>query len=114
MTASDALAPEGIPDDLPDVDGAVVLPTFALLARFPERAPDAATAVEQVRARLAAAGQPSSDLRVEREERDGLVEVEARFVLASTDEHVAVAGLSEELRAAGLEPDEVWVGARLG
>lgn len=105
---------EPLPEGLSDDDGEVVLPTFALLARFPEPAPSPEAAVEQVRARLVAAGQPFDDLRVEREESNGIVEVEARFVMASVDESVAATGLHDELRSAGLAPDEVWVDRRLG
>lgn len=86
----------------------VALPTFAILARFRERATTAREAIASVEARLTAAQEPFHHVDVERQEDDDNWMVVARFVLVSVDGHTAVVGLHETLMAAGLAPDEVW------
>lgn len=100
-------------DDLSDEPAEDVLPTFAVLARFAEQAPDGETAVRQVMTRLGEAEEPFHEVRVERQEDATTWMVVARFVMVSVDAGTAVAGVSETLTDAGLRPDEVWAGPRV-
>lgn len=101
------------PVDLPDENGMdeVVLPTFTVLARFRESAPDGPSALHQVVDRLTTAAEPFHEVTVREQDGDQLVLV--RFVLVSIDAQTAVAGLSETLTSAGIVPEEVWAGAQL-
>ncbi len=92
-------------DELPD-EG--VLPSFAVLARFPAVGPDGDAAAAAVRERVTAARGLYDDVRVERQEPDGTWLVEVRFVVVSVDASTAVQGVVETLTAAGPAPDEVW------
>lgn len=91
-----------------DADIDPVLPTYAVLARFRQFAPDATSAVRAVVERLTLAEEPFHEVDVERVEADGLHLVVARFVLVSVDGETAVHGLHTTLVGADLEPDEVW------
>lgn len=97
-------------DGLGDTDD-VVLPTYAVLARFREIATDGETAARRVVERLTAAQEPFHEVTVHPDGDEHLVVV--RFVLVSVDAGTAVAGLSETLAAAGLRPDEVWAATEL-
>ena len=100
--------PLGSDDELaPDED--VNLPTFVVLARFPEAGESAEQAEASVRARLTAARGLFDDVSVERREDDGTWLFEVRFVVVSVDARTAVTGVSETLTRARLSPDEVWV-----
>ncbi len=92
----------------PGVDE-IVLPTYAVLARFRQDAPDGDEAVRLVAARLSAAGEPFQDVLVERQEGPRTWMVVARFVVVSIDGHTAVGGVVETLALSGLDPDEAWV-----
>ncbi len=87
----------------------VVLPTFAVLARFRESATSGDAAVLAVQTRLTDADEPFDQVVVERQEGHTTWMIVARFVLVSVDGHTAVLGLDETLRGAVLAPDEVWV-----
>jgi hypothetical protein len=89
--------------------GELVLPTFAILARFIESAATGDDAVRAVVARLSEREEPFHEVVVERQEGTGRWMVVARFVVVSVDAHTAVCGVSETLDGAGLEPDEVWM-----
>lgn len=97
-----------------DTSSDLVLPTFAVLARFRERADSGERALAQVAERLRSHHEPVHEVELERQETDGEWMVVARFVLVSIDPATAVAGLSETLTAAGLPPDEVWAAQQLG
>lgn len=88
--------------------GDLVLPTFAILARFRVQADTEREAVETVVARLTAAQEPFHEVTAEPREPDGSWLVDVRFVLVSVDGHTAVVGLDETLREAGTAPVEVW------
>lgn len=91
-----------------DTTSDLVLPTFAVLARFLQRAGTADEAVAAVAEQLRSHDEPVHEISVERQETEGEWMVVARFVLVSVDAATAVAGLSETLTAAGTPPDEVW------
>jgi hypothetical protein len=91
----------------------LVLPTFAVLARFREQATAPEAAVRAVTARLTEAQEPFHEVDVEREDAPGTYLVVARFVLVSIDGQTALAGLHDTLVAAGLAPDEVWLDGRV-
>jgi hypothetical protein len=91
----------------------VVLPTFAVLARFRQAAPDGDSAVRAVVGALTAAEEPFHEVVVERQEDAATWMVVARFVVVSLDAHTAVAGVDEALRFAALTPDEVWSDGQL-
>lgn len=96
-----------------DTSSDLVLPTFAVLARFRERAETGEQALSQVAERLRSHDEPVHEIEIERQESDDEWMVVARFVLVSIDPATAVAGLSETLTAAGTPPDEVWAGQQL-
>ena len=87
----------------------MALPTFAVLARFQERAATGEEAARSLVARMTLAEEPFHEVRVERQDSDGCWLVLVRFVIVSIDAHTAVLGLSETLTDAGMLPDEVWV-----
>ncbi|MCW2498568.1 MAG: hypothetical protein JWN87_244 [Frankiales bacterium] len=89
--------------------GELVLPTFAVLARFRESAATSDAAVRSVAARLADRDEPFQEVLVERQEGPESWMVVARFVVVSIDAQTAVLGVSETLGGAGLAPDEVWM-----
>lgn len=91
----------------------LVLPTFAVMARFREVAATQDDAVRSVVARLTEREEPFHEVVVEREEEPGTWMVVARFVVVSIDGHTAVLGVSETLQGAGLVPDEVWLDAQV-
>ncbi len=99
---------------LDDTSTELVLPTYAILARFREPAETSDQAMAQVAARLRSHDEPVHEISVERDEGGGVWMVIARFVLVSIDAGTAVEGLHETLTAAGLPPDEVWAGERVG
>ena len=106
VPGADGDGPDGVGEDGLDEPS---LPTFVVLARFPEAADSAALAEQSVRGRLTAARGLYDDVRVERREDDGTWLLEVRFVVVSIDARTAVTGVSETLTGAGLSPDEVWV-----
>jgi len=91
----------------------VVLPTYAVLARFRQGATDADAAVRAVVTALTDAEEPFHEVEVERQEDAGTWMVVARFVVVSLDPHTAASGVSDTLQLAGLLPDEVWCEGRL-
>jgi len=93
--------------------GELVLPTFALLARFRESGPTGEDAVRSLIVRLTEAEEPFHEVEVERQESPDAWMVVARFVLVSVDGQTAVGGLKDVLQQAGLRPDEVWVDRQL-
>ena len=97
-----------------DTSTELVLPTFAVLARFLETADSGDAAVAQVAERLRSHDEPVHEIRIEREEAPGAWMVVARFVLVSVDAATAVAGLQETLTAAGVATDEVWADGQVG
>ena len=92
----------------PGVDE-IVLPTYAVLARFRQEALDGEEAIRLVAARLTAADEPFQEVLVERQDGPRTWMVMARFVVVSIDNHTAVVGVAETLALSGLRPDEVWV-----
>ena len=84
------------------------LPTYAVRARFAERAPSAEHAERALRARLTAAHGLYDDVRVEREEDDGTWQLQVRFVVVSVDAQSAVRGVAATLADGGQPADEVW------
>jgi N-dimethylarginine dimethylaminohydrolase len=98
---------------LDDTSTELVLPTFAVLARFRETAADGEQAVAQVRERLRSHDEPVHEITVERQEGPQDWMVVARFVLVSVDAHTAIAGLQETLTSVGVPPDEVWADAQV-
>lgn len=101
-------------DDLPeDADGAAVLHSFGVLARFRCAAADPQDAERLVRSQLEPVRGLYDDARVEPQEPDGRWAVDVRFVVASVDGENAVEGVHTTLREAGLQPDEAWVAERL-
>ena len=86
----------------------LVLPTYAVMARFRASGATGDQAVRQVVVALTEAEEPFHEVQVERQEEDGSWMVVVRFVLVSIDGQTAVVGLHETLVAAGLNPDEVW------
>lgn len=97
-----------------DTSTELVLPTFAVLARFREQAADAESAIAQVAERLRSHQEPVHEISVERQEGPGEWMVVGRFVLVSIDAGTAVGGLHETLTSAGLPPDEVWADSQVG
>ena len=87
----------------------MALPTFAVLARFQERAASGEEATRTLVERMTRSEQPFHEVRVERQDSAGCWLVLVRFVIVSIDAHTAVFGLSETLTVAGMVPDEVWV-----
>lgn len=100
-------------DDLPDADGAPVLHSFAVLARFRRSAADGAQAESLVRRELEPVRGLYDDARVEPQEPDGRWAVDVRFVVASVDGETAVEGVHTTLREQGLVPDEAWLSEKL-
>ncbi|MDP9100654.1 MAG: hypothetical protein M3N21_00665 [Actinomycetota bacterium] len=88
------------------------LPTFAVLVRFLEVAPDRETARDQVTQRLSARGEPFEEVTAAPHAIDGRWVVTARFVVVSVEPHTAVAGVHDSLRRDGVSFQEVWADAR--
>ena len=99
-------------DEVTEVGGEVALPTFEVLARFFQAAPDEQAAVDAVRAQVVDARGLYDDVLVERREPDGTWAVLVRFVVVSVDSGTAVRGVHEVLHEAGLPVDEVWADHR--
>lgn len=96
-------------DELPD-GLEPVLPSFEVLARFPQAADDGEAACQAVQRQLADLRGMWQDVVIERREPDGRWMVVVRFVVVSTDPHTAVVGVHDSVRETGLLPDEVWAG----
>ncbi len=96
--------------DEPSID--VVLPTFAVLARFREPATTGEDAVRAVERRLRDAEAPFDQVTAAAGKHDGTWTVTARFVVASLDSLTATDGVHGTLQAAGVGCEEVWVGER--
>ena len=108
MTNLDLTAAAVDPDAADELALDTALPTYAILARFRERAASASDAVEKVIRRLTDCGERYDEVALEREDDDGTWLIVARFVTVSVDAHTAVAGIHDDLHSAGLAPDEVW------
>jgi hypothetical protein len=101
-------------DHLPEDDeGAAVLHSYAVMARFRRPAADGDEAERLVREELTPARGLYDDARVEPQEPDGRWAVDVRFVVASVDRESAVDGVHTTLREYGLQPDEAWVAEQL-
>lgn len=95
-----------IPELPAELDGEITLPTYVVLARFRRPGPQT-TAQEGLAEQLRALGL-DVDLRVERQEQDDTLLLEARLPTVGVDAQTTVAGTYETLDRGGLEPDEVW------
>ena len=93
--------------ELPDeLDGEITLPTYVVLARFRRPGPEK-EAQDALAEQLRELGL-DVDLRVERQEQDATLLLEARLPTVGLDAQTAVAGTYETLDTGGLQPDEVW------